>query len=267
VNGHAVITGGGTGIGLAIAKRLAQKGYEVWLVDKDASQGAIAERKLRESGHRATHLSFDITEWNSVNEVFDLFSLTPDDDHVLVNNAAARSSEGLLEQTEEAWSELVSVMMTGTFRFSQEFIRRVKESKSRGSICNIGSIVSHFASDQSPAYHAAKAGVSGLTSYLAVAAGKAGAQVRVNAVEPGLIIQERHLEIYNGEGNAVWRAICEKYQPLGIIGTENDVANAVAWLSSDNAGYINGATIRIDGGATVQEQFTLARSFHSKELD
>jgi 3-oxoacyl-[acyl-carrier protein] reductase len=267
LSGYAVITGGGVGIGRAIAQRLASDNLEIWLVDKDESQGIQAQSELRAAGYRCTYVNFDLADWNCATDVLDLVPTRRGGRLVLVNNAGARSTHGLFEQTEESWTQLIAVMMTATFRFSQEFILRAKDSGSHGAICNIGSIVSGLASDQSPAYHAAKAGVAGLTNYLAVAAGRAGVQMRVNSVEPGLIVQDRHIDAYSAESNLAWRTMCESYQPTGVVGREQDVANAVAWLCSDQASYINGATLRIDGGASVQDQFTLVKSFNMKHLD
>lgn len=267
MKGKAVVTGGATGIGRSIALRLARDGYEIWLVDSDAHKGRETEGAIRGIGYDCTFIDSDVTDWQSVRCVFDQVQIRGGERAILINNAGARSGAGLFEETETTWAELIAVMLTGTFSFSQEFMLRVRNSGAVGSICNIGSIVSDLASDQSPAYHAAKAGVAGLTKYLAVAVGKTGAQIRVNSVEPGLIVQDRHLGEYGAESNLEWRTMCEKYQPSGVVGREQDVANAVAWLCSDEASYINGAMLRIDGGASVQDQFTLAKSFNAKLLE
>ena len=102
-------------------------------------------------------------------------------------------------------------------------------------------------------YHAAKAGLQQITRYLAVAAGPYN--VRVNSLLPGLIIQERHHTKFNASDNEAYQKLATIYQPLGEVGDEKDVAEAVLYLCSERAKYVSGISLVIDGGATVQEQF------------
>jgi NAD(P)-dependent dehydrogenase (short-subunit alcohol dehydrogenase family) len=258
---HAIVTGGASGIGLAIAARLAEGGNQVLILDSDVTAGEAAKTKLLNRGLACTFIETDISQWAAATEAVELLPKGPENRWILVNNAAIKSNSGLLQENASSWGEQIAVMLTATFSFSQAFISSAMEFGACGSICNIGSVLANLSgSGQSPAYHAAKAGVAGLTRFLAVESGRVGANITVNAVEPGLIIQDRHRERFEDDSNAIWRATCESYQPSGQVGSERDVAEAVHWLTGRSAKYVNGVALRIDGGAGVQEQFSLLKS-------
>lgn len=258
----AIVTGGAAGIGLCITRKIAEADHHVVIVDLDEAAGCEAIDRLGSAGLSVEFIHEDVSEWRSAEQVVSGVARCRGHIQVLVNNAAVKAKDELLNETEASWREALDVMVTATFTFSQAFIREAVISGSSGSITNIGSVASHLSSVQSPAYHTAKAGVQGLTRYLAVNAARCGARVRVNCVEPGLIVQSRHMDRYLSAENENYRFMAEAYQPLGIVGSEDDVASAVAWLSSDDAKYVSGAALTVDGGASVQEQFTLLSRIH-----
>jgi NAD(P)-dependent dehydrogenase (short-subunit alcohol dehydrogenase family) len=129
--------------------------------------------------------------------------------------------------------------------------------RSGGAIVNISSVAGFMATHESPAYHAVKAGLIQLTRYLAVSAGPAG--VRVNCVCPGFIVQDEHRARFDASDNAAYRKDAKAIHPLGQVGTADDVAQAVLFLSSPQASFVNGHVLVLDGGATLIEQFGLLR--------
>ncbi len=253
----AIVTGGADGIGFAIGRRLGHDGFHVIIVDIDQEAGDAAASSLKADRISCEFMCHDVCDWSLTETLYNELPPADYDLAALVNNAAAKSGLGLFTETEAAWDANLSTSLKATFRFSQLFISRARGSGTAGSIVNVGSVASRLASAQSPAYHAAKAGVSGLTRYLAVNAGIHGTNVRVNCVDPGLIVQSRHHARYQAPENDGYRAAAETVQPLGQVGSEDDVANVVSWLCSSESSYISGGCIDVDGAASVQEQFTL----------
>jgi NAD(P)-dependent dehydrogenase (short-subunit alcohol dehydrogenase family) len=262
---YAVVTGGCVGIGYSIAKKFGKESYKVYLVDKEEKELKKAHKELLSLKIDCEIIKCDIRNWDSAETIFKEIPAVQGDWVVLINNAGIKNKVNLLTESESTWTESITVMLQAPFRLSQHFIDLAAKIKFKGSICNIGSVVSNLASSQSPAYHAAKAGLAGLTNYLAVTAFKAGAKIKTNLVEPGLIIQDRHLNIYRDIKNIDYVRATRFYQPGREVGRENDVAEAVFWICSDKSKFINGVTLKIDGGGSLQEQFELLEKF-SKEI-
>ena len=254
---YAVVTGGSVGIGLSIAKKFGQENYKVYLVDKYEKELEKSHKDLLSFKIDCEVIKCDIRYWDSPETIFSKIPAVQGDWVVLINNAGVKNKVNLLTESESTWIESITVMLQSPFRLSQYFIDLSTKIKFEGSICNIGSIASNLVSQQSPAYHVAKAGLAGLTNYLAVTAFRAGAKIKTNLVEPGLIIQDRHLNIYSNIKNIDYVRATRFYQPGGEVGRENDVAEAVFWICSDKSKYINGVTLKIDGGGSLQEQFEL----------
>jgi NAD(P)-dependent dehydrogenase (short-subunit alcohol dehydrogenase family) len=250
----ALVTGGGRGIGLGIARRLAEEGAYVVIADVNVEKGTRAARGLRERGLTVDFLSADLSVAGGGEAmVAGVARLTGRVD-VLINNARAGGRLGLLEETEENWDRALAVGLRAAFFAAQATIRLMAE---RGGcrIVNVSSVAAIGATLESPSYHASKSGLLHLTRYLAVAGGPY--QAHVNCVLPGLIVQDEHRQRFNSEGNAAYRATAVRYQPLGEVGSEQDVAEAVLYLCSERARYVSGACLTLDGAATAQEPFGL----------
>lgn len=257
---YAVITGGSVGIGYSIAKKFGQDNYKVYLIDKEEKELKKAHKELLSLKIDCEIIKCDIRNWDSAETIFNEIPAVQGDWVVLINNAGIKSKANLLTETESTWTESITVMLQAPFRLSQHFIDLAAKIKFKGSICNIGSVVSNLASSQSPAYHAAKSGLVGLTKYLGVYAFRLGVSIRSNLIEPGLVIQERHKTLFEDVENIEYFNKSKYYQPDGIVGEETDIAEAVLWICSVKSKYINGAVLRIDGGGSTQEQFTLINS-------
>ena len=252
-NKNAIVTGGARGIGLTIVKNLLLNKYNVTIVDNgDLNKSNFFEGKKIDH-NKINFINCDITEKNSSRKIFESaekkFGITD----VLINNARYRSKFDLNEP-EKYWKKSLDVMLSAPFLLSQKFIN---QSINGGVIINICSPAAFFATGESPSYHAAKGGLLSLTKYLSVIAGKK--EIRVNAISPGLIIQDNSLDRYNSENNENYRKICETYQPMGKVGKEVDVANLINYLISDGSRYISGVCINLDGGATSQDQFYISQ--------
>jgi 3-oxoacyl-[acyl-carrier protein] reductase len=124
-----------------------------------------------------------------------------------------------------------------------------------GAIVNISSITATLAAHESPSYHAAKAGVEQITRYVAAAAGPHG--IRVNAVAPGFIVQDEHRARFAQDDNEAFRDTVIRTHPLREPGGSDDIAEAVLYLASDRSRWVSGQTIIVDGGASIQEHWTL----------
>jgi len=251
-NKTALVTGAARGIGLAIARRLAVAGARVTIADVNADAGESAAQSLRAAGLYIEFQYTDLTAPGGATAMINAAATRMGGMDILINNARAGQRLGLLDETEQNWDAAVNVGLKAAFFASQAAIP-LMATRGKGAIVNIASVAATLVTNESPSYHAAKAGLVQLTRYLAVTAGKY--HVRVNSVLPGLIVQDEHRQRYDSTGNEPYRATASFYQPLGKPGSEADVAEAVHYLCSDNASYVSGSCLVIDGGATVQEQF------------
>ncbi|MCY4394896.1 MAG: SDR family NAD(P)-dependent oxidoreductase [Rhodospirillaceae bacterium] len=237
----ALVTGAAGGLGLAIAQRLAADGCRVALADIDGEGAARSAAEL----HRASGYSCDVTCEDSVGEMLGRFEAAfggPPD--ILVNNAGIVRFGDLLEHPVEDFRKVTEVNLVGTFLMIREVGARMAVRGS-GAIVNITSLNAVQTSPDAGAYPATKAAVAKLTEQFALALGPRG--VRVNAVAPGFIDAGMSAPIYR---DPEVRAERGRAVPAGRIGTAADVAAAVAFLASDEAGYVQGQHLLVDGGVS-----------------
>jgi NAD(P)-dependent dehydrogenase (short-subunit alcohol dehydrogenase family) len=246
-NKVALITGGGRGIGRATALRLGGEGAAVAVLDRD---GAVAEevaRALRDGGAKALALEADITDEAGIEDALARVGddLGPLD--VLVNNAT-RARKGNLEQTESAdWSAELEGTLTGAFLVTRCVLAGMA-LRGRGAIVNVGSVngITYLGN---PAYSAGKAGLLNLTKALAVEYGPKG--IRTNMVSPGTVRTESpNWKKRLGKDPQVFEKLARWY-PVGRVGEPSDIAAAIAFLASDEAAFVNGANLVVDGGLTA----------------
>jgi 3-oxoacyl-[acyl-carrier protein] reductase len=250
----ALVTGAGRGIGLGIARRLAEEGAHVVIADVNVEKGTQVAQDLRERGLTVDFLPADLSVPGGGEGMVAATDRLTGRVDVLINNARAGRRLGLLDETEENWDQAMAVGLKAAFFAAQATIRLMAE---RGGcrIVNVASVAAIQATLESPSYHASKSGLLHLTKYLAVTGGPYRAYV--NCVLPGLIVQEEHRSRFDSEGNEAYRAMAISYQPLGEVGAEQDVAEAVLYLCSERARYVSGACLTLDGAATAQEPFGL----------
>lgn len=249
-----LITGAARGIGKNIARKFANNGCLVVIADCQVDTGRETVSEIIEQGGRADFCELDLLKPKEFDDVIqELFSKYGRID-ALINNARAGSRMNLEEETDENWQLALDVSLKAPFFLSQAFIKQSPE-QSNSCIVNISSVAARSICAESASYHVSKAGLENLTRYLAIHAGHKG--IRCNAIRPGFIVQDEHLERYWSEGNTQYRKTAESCHPLGKIGSSDDVANCAIFLSSQNAAFINGQTITVDGGLLIQDPSAL----------
>jgi len=248
----ALVTGAARGIGLGIARRLAEEGARVLIADVNAESGHAAVQTLRAAGLTADFLPIDLSALGGAAAMVAAAAQVAGAVDVLVNNARAGRRLSLLDESEENWDLALDVGLKAAFFASQATIK-LMAGRGGCRIVNIASVAATHVTIESPAYHASKAGLLQLTKYLAVAGGPHHA--RVNGILPGFIVQEEHRPRFDAPDNEAYRTLTARYQPLGAVGSERDVAEAVLYLCSDRARYVSGTCLVLDGAATAQEPF------------
>ena len=234
---HAIVTGGAGGLGAAISTHAASLGYHVGIFDFDQA----AAQKVADEIEHAKAIACDVTDPASVRAALDAFGETPD---LHVNNAGIVRFGSLLEQTPDDFSAVVNVNLVGAYNVAREIAPRMQQ-KGGGAIVNITSINGRSPATGSGAYAAAKAGLAMLTQQMSIEWGPLG--IRVNSVAPGFIDSGMSAPIY---ANAKVRKSRSETVPLKRLGLAEDVAQAVMFLASDEANYISGHNLVVDGGVT-----------------
>ena len=249
-----LVTGSAKGIGRAIAIALARKGCDVMISDIDLEPMGEVVQEIRKMDRRAMSVEADVRDRKQVNDMVDQCVGSFGRIDILVNNAGGSMGTPtemppmvINDVTENHWELVIDTNLRGTFLCMQAAIQYMKEQKS-GKIVNISSLTGRMGDrTSSPHYSAAKAGVLGLTRHTALEVGRYG--INVNSVCPGYIMSgprvERLWQQRREAGNA--DAILQQIA-LGRVGRVEEVASVVIFLCSDDASYVTGATIDINGG-------------------
>ncbi|MFY4775334.1 3-oxoacyl-ACP reductase FabG [Metabacillus sp. RGM 3146] len=237
----ALITGGAKGIGKETAKKFLQEGAKVVICDYDQSAGLAILEEFGED--RATFFKVDVTDTAQIEEMINSTLDTFGRIDILINNAGI-TIDGLLSKMDEtAWEKVISVNLSGVFKCTKAVIPVMLDQGS-GVILNASSIVGLYGNIGQTNYAATKAGVIGLTKSWAKELGPKG--IRVNAVAPGFIETGMISEV----PKKILDMMKEK-TPLKKIGQPEDIASAYLFLASDDANYINGAILSVDGGLVI----------------
>jgi NAD(P)-dependent dehydrogenase (short-subunit alcohol dehydrogenase family) len=241
----AIVTGGGSGIGRAISERLVADGHAVAIFDRNGASAEAAADKIAGSGGSAVGLTVDVTDRaqidHGVAEVRRLLGRPT----ILVNSAGLDGFDPFLSITAEKWSRILAVNLTGTFDSCQAVVPDMIE-EGWGRIVNISSSSAHGGQPLMTHYVAAKAGVIGFTKALALELGPQG--ITVNTIPPGFIDTPmlRKSEARGLLGKGVDHHASTT--PVRRVGTPEDIANACSFLVAEEAGYITGQIIGVNGG-------------------
>ena len=238
----ALVIGGNSGIGRASATALAQAGFDVGLTwHSEEERAEEAKREIEMVGRRCALRRLDLEQAERGPEAVEALADELGGLDALVNSAGHGTTTPVLEMSLEAWRSVLETNLTGAFLCAQAAARRMVASGSGGAIVNITSVHEHIPMSGSAPYTASKHGLGGLTKVMALELGQHG--VRVNAVAPGQIATRM-----TGQEDERPEEIDV---PLGRAGDAREVGALIAWLCSDQASYVTGASYVIDGGLSL----------------
>ncbi|MCX6012712.1 MAG: 3-oxoacyl-[acyl-carrier-protein] reductase [Chloroflexi bacterium] len=244
-NKVAIVTGSGRGIGKAIALKLSGYGTTVVVNDLEGSPGApqvVAE--IESKGGKALLVYGNISKAEDVIKLVNQTVEVLGKIDIMVNNAGIIRDKLLMRMTEEDWDMVMDINLRGAFLCSREVVKHMIKQRS-GRIINIASIIGMMGNGGQSNYAAAKAGLIALTKSVAKEVASRG--ITVNAVAPGFIMTDMTAK----QQQDSQREEYEKLIPLGRFGVPEDVANAVAFLASEEASYITGHVLKVDGGMVM----------------
>jgi NAD(P)-dependent dehydrogenase (short-subunit alcohol dehydrogenase family) len=258
VPGCAIVTGGGSGIGRAIAEALAHDGAAVGVVDLLPEGGRHTVETITEAGGRAVFARADVSQWADVDAVIGKLVASLGPLGILVNAAGILDGYAPVHELSPAvWTRVIAINLSGTFFACKRALEEMLPA-GRGRIINLASVAGLIGDGGGPAYVASKHGVVGLTRQLAVNAAARG--VTVNAICPGPIqtglranstaILGAEAPVMRGVGGD--EAAIKAVTPAGRRGTVEEIAATARFLASEEAGYITGHTLVIDGGWTAR---------------
>jgi 3-oxoacyl-[acyl-carrier protein] reductase len=238
-NATALVTGASKGIGAAIAKRLADDGWNVavnYRTDEDGAKATV--HAIEEAGGKAKAYQSDVSN-GAPDELFTQVEGDLGPVLALVNNAGVNADGLAIQMDDDAWDRVIATNLTAAFRLTRRAMRPMVKAR-YGRIVNIASVVGPRANAGQSNYAAAKAGLIGMTKTVAAEVARRG--VTVNAVAPGFIETEMTKDIPEAVIDAI---------PARRVGAPEDVAAAVRFLASDDAGYVTGTTLFVDGGMSA----------------
>ena len=236
----ALVTGASRGIGASIAVELAKNNMLViGTATSNKGVGAI-EENFKLNKQNGIGLVLDVNDNKSIESLISHVEENYGNISILVNNAGITKDTLLMKMKDEDWDVVMNTNLKSVFKLSQSVVRKMIKNR-YGRIINISSVVGHSGNAGQTNYTAAKAGMSGFTKSLAQEVGSRG--ITVNCVAPGFIDTEMTRSLPEEYKNQLISKI-----PLGKLGSPNDIANAVAFLASENASYITGETLHINGG-------------------
>lgn len=250
-NKKAFITGAGSGIGRETALRLAREGAAVLVTDINLESAEETVRMIEADGGAALAARVDVRDRKEIQAAVDLAKDAWGVLHLLVNNAGLVTKHSLVDLTEEAWDLVVDVNLKGQFLVAQEVSKLIAQSGG-GAIVNLSTVealvVVTSGTTAQPHYNASKGGVPMLTKALAVEL--AGSNIRVNCVAPGPVATD----FFDYEAVTSEEALESMKQRLLVprVGLPSDIASAISWLLSDEASYVDGIQLPVDGGWTTR---------------
>lgn len=242
-NKLAIITGGAQGIGKAAVKRFSEEGAIVIIWDVNQEKASLTISEFKNISDKITFQKVDVTKLESVTEAAKKIIEQYQKIDILINNAGITRDASFLKMTSEQWQQVIDVNLTGVFNCTKAVAPFMVE-RLYGKIVNTSSVVGLYGNFGQTNYVATKSGIIGMTKVWARELGRKG--INVNAVAPGFIATE----MVSTVPEKVLDMLKER-TPLGRLGEPEDIANAYLFLSSDEAKFINGAVLSVDGGLVL----------------
>ncbi|GAA0457901.1 SDR family oxidoreductase (plasmid) [Halococcus dombrowskii] len=238
----AIVTGSTRGIGASVAKRLAAEGASVVVSGRTVPEGEATAEDIQTNGGEATFVRADMRDPAAIERLVETAAETYGTITTIINNAAVQTETTAAEATLDDWAFVLETDFRGYWLTVKHAIEHMPDG---GSIVNVSSNHAFLTMPGTFPYNAVKAGINGMTRAFAVELGPLG--IRANTINPGWVEVART----RAELEATDRERIESIHPLGRIGTPEDVAGVVAFLASDDAAFVTGASLRVDGGRTA----------------
>lgn len=247
-NKVVIITGGGSGIGLATAKLFGTHGATVVVSDINLENAQKVVDEIKEAGGNASAVKTDVTKYEEVERLISNTVIGHERLDIIVNNAGigGASQKKTAEHTHDDWHNVIAVNQTGVFYCMQAALKQMTE-QGHGNIVNVASLAGLKASGNNLSYSASKFAVVGMTKSAALEYGHKN--IRINAVCPGYTnsaLLDQLLSTREDMGD-----ILKRYVPMRRFGEASEIAEGICWLASENSKFITGQTLTLDGGASL----------------
>ncbi len=239
----AIITGGASGIGLAIADRFIKADIRTIIIGRDTHKLAAAQQQLGTNCHPITHDLNDLPSLPGlVRQIISRFGQID----ILVNNAGINMKKDFRDVTDEEFDEILHTNVKAVFALSREVVKTMLPRR-KGNIINISSMASRYGIPKVIAYTASKAAIEGMTRAMAVELSPEG--INVNCIAPGFIATEMSAKALNGDPERKQKVFART--PMGRLGDPGEIGDAALFLASDQASYLTGIVLPVDGGNSI----------------
>jgi NAD(P)-dependent dehydrogenase (short-subunit alcohol dehydrogenase family) len=239
----AIITGGGSGIGLAIAEKFVAGNIFTVIVGRDEKKLNAAKKQL---GELCSTIVCDLTDLSAIPRMVEQVTNKFGHIDILVNNAGINLKKDFTKVSDEEFQRILLTNVTAVFSVSREVVKCMLE-KGSGIIINISSMASQYGLPKVIAYTASKSAIEGMTRAMAVELSPMG--IRVNCIAPGFIATEMSAQALNGDLERMNKVMSRT--PMGVLGQPSDIGDTALFLASDAAKYITGVILPVDGGNSV----------------
>jgi NAD(P)-dependent dehydrogenase (short-subunit alcohol dehydrogenase family) len=239
----AIVTGGASGIGLAIAEKFATHDIFTIVIGRDETKLEAARKILGKNG---TTIQFDLNSLKEIPALVKKIHQQYGKIDVLVNNAGINLKKEFTQVTDEEFQQVLSTNVNAVFSLSREVVKIMEQQKS-GNIINISSMAALYGLPKVIAYTASKSAIEGMTVAMAVELSPKG--IRVNAIAPGFIATDMSAKALNNDPERKNKVMGRT--PMGFLGLPEDVADAALFLATNSSKYITGTSIRVDGGNAI----------------
>ncbi len=240
----AIVTGGASGIGLAIAEKYVQHGILTVIAGRDEKKLNAAKEKL---GELCYPIRCDLNNLADIPNLVDTVINRFGHIDVLVNNAGINMKKDFVDVTNQEFQQIILTNVTAVFALSREVVKCMLEKGIKGSIINISSMASQYGIPKVIAYTASKSAIEGMTRAMAVDLSPKG--IRVNCIAPGFIATEMSARALNGDKERMEKVLSRT--PMGALGQPADIADAALFLALDEAKFITGVILPVDGGNSI----------------
>jgi NAD(P)-dependent dehydrogenase (short-subunit alcohol dehydrogenase family) len=240
----AIVTGGGSGIGFAIAEKFVQHKIHTIIVGRDEQKLCAAREKL---GSMCEMLVCDLNVLNTIPKLVEDVVKKHGRIDVLVNNAGINMKKAFIEVTNEDFHKIILTNVTAVFALSREVVKCMFEKNTKGSIINISSMASQYGIPKVIAYTASKSAIEGMTRAMAVELSPQG--IRVNCIAPGFIATDMSAQALNNDPERKAKAMGRT--PMGELGQPSDIGDAAVFLATEASKYITGVVLPVDGGNSI----------------